>query len=85
MMYHWNGGAWGAGAWVGMALMMIVFWGAVAALVVYVVRASGRRDDGAPAGAGGPADAARVLDERFARGDIDVEEYTTRRDALRGR
>jgi putative membrane protein len=30
------------------------------------------------------SDALRILDERFARGDIDAEEYTKRRDLLRG-
>jgi len=31
------------------------------------------------------ADAERLLAERFARGEIDVEEYTVRRDLLRSR
>ncbi|MGN6244842.1 MAG: SHOCT domain-containing protein [Motilibacteraceae bacterium] len=30
-------------------------------------------------------DAERLLDERFARGEIDAEEYRTRRDLLRSR
>lgn len=30
-----------------------------------------------------PNDALRILDERFARGEIDAEEYTTRRTLLR--
>jgi putative membrane protein len=30
------------------------------------------------------SDALRILDERFARGDIDADEYTKRRDLLRG-
>jgi putative membrane protein len=34
----------------------------------------------APAG----TDAHRILDERFARGEIDEEEYRRRRDVLRG-
>lgn len=29
------------------------------------------------------SDALRILDERFARGDIDADEYTKRRDLLR--
>ncbi len=32
----------------------------------------------------GGADALRVLDERFARGDIDAADYTTRRSLLTG-
>ncbi len=31
-----------------------------------------------------PADALRILDERLARGDIDVDDYLTRRAALTG-
>jgi putative membrane protein len=30
------------------------------------------------------SDALRILDERFARGDIDADEYTKRRELLRG-
>lgn len=31
-----------------------------------------------------PSEALRILDERFARGEIDAEEFTKRRDLLRG-
>lgn len=31
----------------------------------------------------GPGDAERLLDERFARGEIDADEYTHCRDLLR--
>lgn len=41
---------------------------------------SGRNTEG-PAQA---SDAARILDERFARGEIDEDEYRRRRDVLRG-
>ena len=85
MMYDgWGDGGWGWGAWLMMALMMLVFWGAVAALVVYVVRSVSHRPETA-AGGGGTAQnqALHILDERFARGEIDVDEYNQRRDALR--
>jgi putative membrane protein len=39
---------------------------------------------GASAASRQSSDALRILDERFARGDIDAEEYTKRRDLLRG-
>jgi uncharacterized membrane protein len=41
---------------------------------------------GTPTGPGGsPAvDAIRILNERFARGDIDPEDYKVRRDLLQG-
>lgn len=78
----WNGGGWDGGAWLAMMLVMVMFWGAVITAIVLFVRAPrGHRDDHAQAGPG--RDPARaILNERFARGEIDVEEYTKRRDAL---
>jgi len=87
MDYGWNGGGWGWGAWLFMAVMMVIFWGAVITGIVMAVRYYGRnRQNPTPAAAGGDSDTAmRVLDERFARGEIDAEEYTKRRDLLRAR
>ena len=62
----------GIGAWVAMALLMLLF----------LVRR--------PHPGEGPAalrppfhDAERILNERFARGEIDEQEFTARRTALR--
>lgn len=82
MMYGWNGG-WGAGGWVLMALMMLIFWGGVVTVVILLLRrgpaAPGRYGPYAP-----PHDEAeRILNERFARGEIDETEFTARRSALR--
>jgi putative membrane protein len=72
----------GWGGWLAMALIMIAFWG----LVVYAVVALFR--GGAPSSRSGstdpadPTDPRRILDERLARGDIQVEEYQSRKDAL---
>ena len=83
MMYDWNNGPGWAG-WVAMGFMMILFWGLVVALVVFLVRGVGHRPDVQSGTGGSPEDAAlRVLRERFARGEIDADEYTTRRDLLR--
>jgi len=67
------------GGW-GLALMTIgnlLFWGLIIAGIVALVRATGRGTQ-----QGGPsAEAAtpqRVLAERFARGEIDEEEYARR-------
>lgn len=69
-MWHWNGmGAWG---WI----MMTIIWVVVVALIVWGVRSvggSGRPD---------PDQGMRVLDERFARGEIDQQEYEERRRVL---
>ena len=82
-MGRWHeGGGWGAGQWVAMALMMLVFWSAVVALIVVFVRRPAVHHDGAPPR---PTheNAERILGERFARGEIDEEEFTRRRDSLR--
>ena len=82
----WNGGL-GAGmgwsSWVLMGILMLVFWGLVIAGLVALFRA-------APTTGGrprrGPADqsqARMILDERFARGEISVDEYRDRASELR--
>jgi putative membrane protein len=86
MMNNWNGGGWGWGAWFAMAFMMLAFWGLIAGVVLVAIRSSGHRPEGTSvAGTTSEEDALRVLDTRFARGDIDAEEYTSRRDLLRKR
>ena len=73
-MMWWGGDGWGG--WIPMTISMIVFWGAVIALVAWVVR---RPDSGR-----GPArpDPKTILEERFARGEIDREELEERRRVL---
>lgn len=68
---------WGTGyGW----LWMLLTWVVVIGVVVWVVtRVSAR--DGAQ-GRTGSRDARRILDERFARGEIDEDEYRRRRDEL---
>jgi putative membrane protein len=57
-------------------LGMIVFWGLIILLVVWLVRLFS-------AGKTGTEKSARqILDERFARGEIDREEYEQRKRAL---
>lgn len=95
MMHHWNG-AWGIGNWLLMGFGMLVLWTLVVGLVVWAVRSTGTRHTGpgwppAPIGSGvptrqaagrPPATARDILDERYARGEIDDEDYRARRDAL---
>ncbi len=83
--YGWDGGGWGWGAWLLMAAMMVIFWGVVIAALVTFLRYSGHRRNEPPSGGDGRDQALRILDERFARGDIDADEYTRRRDLLRAR
>ena len=65
-----------------MGLTMMVFWVVVIAAIIALVHSrSRRRDDGRPAG-NTPEQALRILDERFAKGDIDANEYAQGRDLL---
>lgn len=70
---------WGAGGMV-MMLMMLVFWGLVIAGVVLGIRwlvRQGRQEQ--------PDRALDILRERYARGEINKEEFEARRRDLGGR
>ena len=97
MMDGYGSDSWGAGGWLLMALLMLGFWSVVVFGVIAVIRSlqDNPRDRSAPSQAppptpraaaptpAPPSDAERVLAERFARGEIDAEEFTARRDLLR--
>lgn len=80
-MMWWNHGAWGAGDWFAMSFMMIVFWGLLTALVVWLVRSSRNGTAGLGTRSVTPR-AGEVLAERFARGEIDADEFGRRRALL---
>jgi len=80
-MMDWYDHGSGWGGWIAMMLIMVVFWGLVIFAVVALFRGNSR--SGSPDGAGPrEQDPLEVLDARFARGEIDVEEYQGRREAL---
>ena len=71
-MWYWNGmGGWG---WV----MMLTFWALVILLIVWIARTA--RSPQPP-----QKNALGVLEERFARGEIDAKEYEDRRAILETR
>lgn len=80
----WNG-SWGSGGLVLMGLMMLMMlllWGGVIWVVVtMVLRRSSTRDTDNPPPQQAPT-ARALLDERLARGDVDVEDYRARVEAL---
>ena len=86
---YWHEGMGYAGWWVlGMALFWVLVLGALGVLLAVVVRGAG--PGGRPAGPAprldgphGSSSARRILDERFARGEVDEETYRRSRDALR--
>ena len=71
--WHMDGGWWSGG----MMLWMVLFWGLLIFLIAWLVRgglgrsASDDRDN-----------AARILDRRFAQGEMTLEEYRERKAAL---
>jgi len=82
-----NGSHWGL--WVLMIVTMVVFWGALAWIIVTLVRHRGVPPNSAtplPAPAVPPpgTDGLRILNERLASGDIDEDEYTRRRSLIEG-
>ncbi len=79
-MRNYSGHGVGLGGWFVVIALMIVFWGALAWIVVTLLRSNVARRHELPAG----TEAMRLLDERFARGEIDETEYQRRRDLLRG-
>ncbi|GAA4790978.1 hypothetical protein GCM10023200_27660 [Actinomycetospora chlora] len=78
--YGWDGG------WMGplMGVSAVLWWVLVIVVVLGVVR--WLRSPQAPGVGPAPAerDAREILDRRYARGEIDAEEYTERRRVLTG-
>lgn len=81
-MMGWQHGQWGAGEWLATSLVMLLVWSAVIALVVWVVRRPRHQAATHRAGQQSSTRAEGVLAERFARGEIDEQEYARGRDLL---
>jgi len=70
-------GGWGGFGWSEMlliALLMAIFWGGLAALVVLAISSSSRSRSGQSGGASTHR-ALEILKERYVRGEIIKEEY----------
>lgn len=71
MMWGWGTGSWLGGLW------MVLFWVGVVLLIVWAVRfvpTGGQSQRG--------SSALEILEERFARGEIDATELAERRREL---
>lgn len=75
MITHWDG--YGIAGLVGLFINLMAL-ALIALAVVLIVRALSRPSHATP------TSAQRILAERFARGEIDVEEYQERLRVLRG-
>jgi putative membrane protein len=78
-MMWWYGDGMGGWGYALMAVSTVLFWGLLILAVVALVRSLGRQ------GRSGTArtSAEQLLAERFARGEIDGQEYRERLDTLR--
>jgi putative membrane protein len=74
-MMYWGTGDWNWAAWLAMTVSMVAFWGLIASAIISLARRPTRH---------GPT-AEQILDERFASGDIDDDEYRRRQSTLRSR
>jgi putative membrane protein len=91
-MWWWGGDHMGAGGWIGMGFM-ILFWIAVVIGIFYLVRylvarpgadrwqdrPSSWQAPGPPGPGQEKSEALRILEERYARGEIDQEEFLRRK------
>ena len=83
MMYGYGSGIGGWG-YALMAISMVLFWGAVIYGIAAPVRCTRRDGPQGNEPAGPPApEPERLLAERFARGEIDEDEYYQRLTSLR--
>ena len=78
-MMWWSDGL-GWGGWIVMTLSMVAFWSLVVFGVIALFRGSPEDRSVRPPR---ERDAQQILDERFARGEIDRDEYEARLAALR--
>jgi putative membrane protein len=78
-MMH-NYGGWDAGQWIGMSLLMLLFWGGLAVLIVWAVRAVSRAEP--PTRSTSEPTPVQVLTGRLARGEIDADEFERVRELI---
>ena len=85
----WHHGGMGAGGWIVMGVSMVLFWTVVVLLVLTLIRYLNRAPHRHPHvnapddGHATTPSAQQILAERYARGDIDEDEYQRRARTLR--
>jgi putative membrane protein len=75
-MFGWHG-MWDAPGWFVMSLLMLAVASAVALAMLAATRGLQARGESHRA-----VDARAILDERFAKGEVDEDEYLRRREVL---
>ncbi|WP_428844570.1 SHOCT domain-containing protein [Mycolicibacterium hodleri] len=83
MMWFGSGG-WGWGGWLLMSVAMVLFWAVlITAIVVGIRYLTNSPSTASHAPSSGPSRAEDLLSERFARGEIDADEFRQRHALLR--
>lgn len=83
-MMGWYNNSVGWGGWIMMSLAMVVFWGLVIFAVVAIFRGTSKATERGDRGDRVThPDPMQILDERFARGEIDEVDYHARQEVLR--
>lgn len=77
MMWPYYGDGWSWVSWLWMAGMMVLFWGGVIALAVWLIRSTGRPGAGRD-------DAMNSLRKRLAAGEITQDEFEKTKRLLQG-
>lgn len=76
---NWDDGMGGSyGWWILMTIMMVVFWGGILWFAVSVIRRPTHTSQNVTR-----ETAQEILDARLARGEIELDEYRLRSEALR--
>ena len=73
-----GGGMMGFGIGFGMAIIMVLFWGAIIWLVISVINAGAQKSEETP------ESAFAILKKRYARGEITREQYLEMEKELTG-
>ncbi|MFI2431825.1 SHOCT domain-containing protein [Streptomyces sp. NPDC018693] len=81
-MTFWYAHGMSGWGWFGMSVGMVVFWALIVTALVLVFRATDRPHEHTHTPATPTPTPRQILSERFARGEIDEEEYGRRLNAL---
>lgn len=82
-MLGYHDSNWSGGDWLAMSSMMVLFWAVVIVLVVWAMRSLRRERQHPDGGSRNTPSPDDILAERYARGEIDDDEFQHRRELLR--